>query len=1231
MLEEVKDKDSLFNLFKKELNYMVDPIEEYIELPDSAIRLLKTPPTLISDYKGEGSRFRIYHAEVSSLRRSDFRTILEPFYKRYPQVNALFVFTSDDSNSVCFVSPQRLPGTEPGKTKLRLRVLEVDPQNVYRTDREIIENIRLSPGEKDPEHIWQKHLEAFNVERVTDRFFDDYKKVLDSLKTILSSKKKVSIDKVHAFAQQFLNRLMFIYFIQKKGWMKWEGQVSDKRYIRNLWGKYGQTGVKDSFYSVWLSSLFFGAFNRKFGFMSSNLPQEIKNSLRIMPYLNGGLFDPKEGVDDLGFDIPDSFFDSLFDYNSGLLERYNFTIDESKPLEVEVAVDPEMLGRVYESLIAQEEQHKSGIFYTPREEIDYMCRLSLIEYLKAVTRLDKSKIIDFVMTPSDIIASMPQDEARRVRTALDSVRVVDPAVGSASFLVGMMNALLEIHESISEHLREPMNRFALKKKFIRENLYGVDVKDWAVRVGELRLWLTLIVESDEKEMDIYNSPLLPNLSFRLRQGDSLVEEIGSISFSLRSDYVKVPAHIKKEVSEIADMKSKFYSGIDGYSQRAIEKRELDLLKKIIDAEVKKIDIDLATTENEIKGLTGQGKLAGITELDKPKTKKLIEEYENKKEDLRSQRERLFGVFNSISKKGEKDFFFWDIDFAEVFDEKGGFDIVIGNPPYVRQEEIAPPLENKDSRDADTWRSLKRDYKDKLERSVKTHWGSIKIDRKSDLYVYFYYHGLALLRPGGVFSFINSNSWLDVGYGAGLQDFLLRNMKVLQIIDNHAERSFARADVNTVIVLIQRPKDEEKKSIWDNVVRFVAYKKPFEEVIKPETQHFIAETNGEVRAKEELRVYPVTQKGLFLEGVEIEDEQKTLDFDSLENLEYRGGKWGGKYLRAPAIFFTILEKGKGKLVRLGDIAEVRRGFTTGANEFFYLEPVEMSVSDAVRISEKKPDSLIPVENGAGWRGEIEAEFLKPVIKSPREIRTIKVRLEDLRYLVFMCHLSKEELRNQGKSKALRYIEWGEKQGYHRRPTCASRGRWWDLGEWTISKSILPMFERERKYCFYNDVNAYIDNALYWVYKKVDTDDKILNLSLNSVLIGLWKELLCRPPEGGGGGPIQMKVYHYDEMPIPPIEKLSFSSNLINSFINKEIPTLFEELGSTLCRNRSCTHPEHPYELVNPSGVSLDKVMPDRRELDRVVFEALGLTEEEQIEVYRAVVELVKNRLVKARSV
>lgn len=176
---------------------------------------------------------------------------------------------------------------------------------------------------------------------------------------------------------------------------------------------------------------------------------------------------------------------------------------------------------------------------------------------------------------------------------------------------------------------------------------------------------------------------------------------------------------------------------------------------------------------------------------------------------------------------------------------------------------------------------------------------------------------------------------------------------------------------------------------------------------------------------------------------------------------------------------------------------------------------MTVKEVVEISEKDPYALIPVRNGAGWEGEIEAKFLKPVIKSPKELKTIIVRLEDLNHLVFMCHEEKSKLRE---TNALKYIEWGEKQGFQKRPTCKSRPRWWDLGKWEISKNILPMFERERKYSFYNPHSAYVDAALYWCYTK-NIKEESLNLLLNSMLIGLWKELLCRPPEGGGGGPIE----------------------------------------------------------------------------------------------------------------
>ncbi|MGQ9600585.1 MAG: hypothetical protein ACUVWZ_14370 [Anaerolineae bacterium] len=156
-----------------------------------------------------------------------------------------------------------------------------------------------------------------------------------------------------------------------------------------------------------------------------------------------------------------------------------------------------------------------------------------------------------------------------------------------------------------------------------------------------------------------------------------------------------------------------------------------------------------------------------------------------------------------------------------------------------------------------------------------------------------------------------------------------------------------------------------------MARFTAYRKPFEEVLTAPNLLAI-ERAAEVTRTDDLRVYPIAQRDLLLDGAELpeEAEQAAMDFAALEALKYQGGKWGGKFLRAPDIFFTILEKGKGKLVRLGDIAEVRFGIKTGANEFFYLEPT----------GQPAPEGLVHVRNGAGWEGYLEAEFLKPVIKA-----------------------------------------------------------------------------------------------------------------------------------------------------------------------------------------------------------------------------------------------------------
>jgi len=334
--------------------------------------------------------------------------------------------------------------------------------------------------------------------------------------------------------------------------------------------------------------------------------------------------------------------------------------------------------------------------------------------------------------------------------------------------------------------------------------------------------------------------------------------------------------------------------------------------------------------------------------------------------------------------------------------------------------------------------------------------------------------------------------------------------------------------------------------------------------------------------------------------------------------YAGNKWGGKFLRAPDIFFTILEKGKGKLVRLGDIAEVRFGIKTGVNDFFYLPSKYFDLKE-----EKEYYKLIPKQEGLPNDIKIEKEFLKPVIKSPRECKTIMINPKDLKYKVFMCHKSKKELKGTG---ALKYIEWGEEQiievkrgagrgrkirGFQSLETIKGRKIWYDLGEWKNSLNVLPMFENERKYCFLNKFNCYVDAALYYVYIK--KDENILNYLLNSTLFGLYKELLSRNPEGLGV--LQIKVYQYEDMPVVNIFKKNFKLNKYDNFINREIKPIFEELGF---------NPSKPIREQEP------KPLPDRAELDKIIFDELGLTEEERKEVYWSVAELVKQRLEKAKS-
>ena len=513
----------------------------------------------------------------------------------------------------------------------------------------------------------------------------------------------------------------------------------------------------------------------------------------------------------------------------------------------------------------------------------------------------------------------------------------------------------------------------------------------------------------------------------------------------------------------------------------LRKEERDLFRDILAHRIHELENRIKADRERLRSAQAHRTLPGMTARPPEEAERQRQELEEELRKREEELERLREARKALAPDRPPPFV-WDMAFVEIFeDENPGFDIVIGNPPYVRQEKIRDYMERFD----------REEYLRRLNESLRAIYPAFlgksrRISGRADYYVYFYLHALSLLADGGAFCFITSNSWLDVDFGKDLQEFFLRFGHLRMVIDNRAKRSFAQADVNTVIVLAgpperRRPLTEEEMK--RRPVRFVAFRVPFEEAISPVVFSEIEDENlyqplagFRVLRRPEFRAILTDQWSLYQEGLAEPEEDEAAPsggkarrrgkgapaLGGMALRPYAGAKWGGKYLRAPDIFFTILEKGKDQLVRLGDIAEVRRGFTTGANEFFYLEPVGRTVKEAAALREKAPRAPVRVRNGAGWEGEIEAAWLRPVIKSPREIRTLRVRLEDLRYLVFMPPEDIRKAIDQGRQpplsrypKAAAYIRWGERQGYPTRPTCASRQWWWDLGERPIGQICCMM--------------------------------------------------------------------------------------------------------------------------------------------------------------------------------
>jgi len=371
--------------------------------------------------------------------------------------------------------------------------------------------------------------QAFDVEKVTKRFYEDYAAVFEKVEKLIAKQKEIKGDDLRMFTQTLFNRLMFLRFMERKRWLAF-GSHTD--YLRALYaaGGYG----KKSFYKGRLCPLFFDG-------LAVEGKQE-SEAYGCVPYLNGGLFERTE-LDKQVTDLPDEVFTGILadEHAGGLFYRYNFTVEESTPLDIEVAVDPEMLGKVFEELVTG--RHDTGSYYTPRPVVSFMCREALKGYLSDKTKASAGAVAALVDRQE--VSRLKETHAREILAALDDLKAVDPACGSGAYLLGLLQEMIVLYRLLySERLiKDARTLYDLKLRIISQSLYGVDIDPFATNIAKLRLWLSLAVEADVPVP-------LPNLDFKIETGDSLLapnpQEMPDLFRGLLQASADVLAMVKKQ-------------------------------------------------------------------------------------------------------------------------------------------------------------------------------------------------------------------------------------------------------------------------------------------------------------------------------------------------------------------------------------------------------------------------------------------------------------------------------------------------------------------------------------------------------------------------------------------------------------------------------------------------------------------------------------------------------------
>ena len=428
----------------------------------------------------------------------------------------LLLFTNRDCDELHIIYPD-LSGSRP-----RLQRMVAHRGQPGRTIVQQIANLWHDYGVSG-KTMGEAVRNAFSVQPVTDAFFRDYKAAYDDAVSLIAA----NIERVDAeqFTQTLFNRLLFVHFVSRKGWLKFNG---DTDYLNALWQDYKASPSSTNFYRERLRTLFFDGLNNP---QSPDPTSRVQPLIGEVPFLNGGLFDETDLDRRAVNAVPD---DAIAPLLTDLFNRYNFTVMEATPLDTEVAVDPEMLGKLFEETV--NERHSNGAYYTPRPVVSFMCREAIKGYLggKNIGGLTDAKIANLVDDADPQAITVTQ--ALEIANGVASLKAVDPACGSGAFLLGMMQEILALNATLFQAGKTPESMYQQKLDIITHNVYGVDKDGLAVGTAMLRLWLSLAVDYDG---DALPDPL-PNLDLKLVVGDAIVG-LDPDSAALNQDWFRVYA------------------------------------------------------------------------------------------------------------------------------------------------------------------------------------------------------------------------------------------------------------------------------------------------------------------------------------------------------------------------------------------------------------------------------------------------------------------------------------------------------------------------------------------------------------------------------------------------------------------------------------------------------------------------------------------------------------------